>query len=76
MSDSEVGILTGTRQYGSLRGNDTMLSKLPALSNDTSENFLFLGITAGLLTGPGDYNRTTILISFFIKPYTLLHHTL
>lgn len=41
----------------SLCGNETPSSKLSTLSNDTFENFLFLGITAGLLTVHGDYKK-------------------
>lgn len=41
----------------SLCGNEIPLSKLSTLSNDTFENFLFLGITAGLLTVHGDYKK-------------------
>lgn len=41
----------------SLCENERASSKLSTLSNDTFENFLFLGITAGLLTVHGDYKK-------------------
>jgi len=56
--DSEVWLLPGTELYDvSLCGNETASSKLSTLSSDTFENFLFLGITAGLLTVHGDYKK-------------------
>lgn len=56
--DSEVWLLTGTELYEvSLCESETASSKLSTLSNDTFENFLFLGITAGLLTVHGDYKK-------------------
>lgn len=71
ISDSEVSRLAGIELNGSLVGKDTASSKLSILSNDTFENFLFLGITAGLLTVYGDYNRQQFIV---INNFKILIH--